>query len=255
MNTKTLTFRLAALAALGTAALSAQAQALVNARVLSSAPITEAVAVQDCGGANPGAVRPSGAGTAVGALVGGLLGSQLGRGSGHIAGAILGTVGGAMVGNAAETQNGYVGCGTRTVSRVTGYDVTYELDGRTYRTRTPQPPGQWLQVAAPAGYGAAQTYPVAPAYDNTQGYAAPPQPAYAQPYPPQGYPQQEAYPQQVYPQAYPQAYSPQPVYVAPQPVYVQPAPVYYTRPVGVSLSIGGGFGGRHFGGWGVGLGF
>ena len=69
------------------AAGAASAQTMVNARVLSSTPVWEQVPVSDCRGAYPGAVRPSGPGTAVGAVVGGLIGSQLGRGSGHIAGA------------------------------------------------------------------------------------------------------------------------------------------------------------------------
>ena len=238
--------RCAALLAVGLlAGATAGAQGVVNARVLSATPLVENVPVQDCG-AYGGAGRPSGAGTAVGALVGGLLGSQLGSGSGHIAGAILGTVGGAMLGNAADARAGYYGgCATRYEQRVTGYDVAYEWGGRQYRTRTAQPPGQWLQVPAPQseaypapgyGYGDVQSYPVNP----------PPVAAYPLPYPPR------------YPQAYPQAYPQYPVQAYPQPVvpapvYVRPAPVY-AAPIGINLSVGGVFGGRRHGGWGVGIG-
>ena len=48
------------------AAGAASAQTMVNARVLSSTPVWEQVPVSDCRGAYPGAVRPSGPGTAVG---------------------------------------------------------------------------------------------------------------------------------------------------------------------------------------------
>ena len=261
------------------AAAAAGAQGLVNARVLSAAPVWQQVPVSDCG-PNPGAVRPGGAGTALGALVGGLLGSQVGSGNGRIAGAMLGTVGGALLGNAAETQGGYHGCGTRYEQRVTGYDVHYDLGGRQYRTRTAQAPGAWIQVPAPDGYGqadpayGAQGYPVAPA--PVAGYPLPP--AYpaageasgvvtappvaydggAYPYPAPSYPQ--PYPA-AYPQPYPApVYGPPPGYAYPAaPVYVRPAPVY-VAPVGVNLSIGGVIGGGHHhrrrgGGWGVGIGF
>ncbi|WOP15431.1 glycine zipper 2TM domain-containing protein [Ottowia sp. SB7-C50] len=269
--------RSTALLALGmAAAAAAHAQAMVNARVVSSTPVMEQVPVSDCGGYGRG-VRPSGPGTAVGALVGGLIGSQMGGGAGHIAGAILGTVGGAMLGNAADASNGYYGsgCATRYENRVVGYDVAYDVGGRQYRTRMAQPPGQWLQVPAPDGgyapqgaYGGAQSYPVNP--PPLAGYPLPAYPASGEAsgvvtapvygaYPAQGYPQP-------YPQAYPQAYPypqpyPQPVYQAgypaavypAAPVYVRPAPVY-ASPVGVNLSIGGVVGGRGRGGWGVGIG-
>lgn len=273
--------RSTALLALGMAAAgAAHAQAMVNARVVSSTPVVEQVPVSDCGGAyGRGGVRPSGPGTAVGALVGGLIGSQMGGGAGHIAGAILGTVGGAMLGNAADATNGYYGssCATRYENRVTGYDVAYDVGGRQYRTRMAQPPGQWLQVPAPDGgyapqgaYGGAQSYPVNP--PPLAGYPLPAYPAGGESsgvvtapvqvyggYPGQAYPQPYPSP---YPQAYPQPYPapvyqaqgyPAPVYPA-APVYVRPAPVY-AAPLGVNLSIGGGFGGRgRGGGWGVGIG-
>lgn len=263
--------RLTVLAALGLASVAANAQSMVNARVLGAQPVVEQVPVQDCGRYGN---RPSGAGAAVGAVTGGLIGSQVGKGSGHIAGAILGALGGAVLGNTAEAyNNGYGGCGTRYSQRVTGYDVTYEYNGRQYQTRTAQAPGQWLQVPNPEGsyydnqnYGyndGAQSYPVQPApvsafpmppaYDNYPD--APPQTAYgsypyaAQPVYQSPYPAQPGY----------QTYPAQPVYQAyPAPVYVQPAPVYvpaprYVSPVGVSLSIGGRIG-RH-GGAGLGVGF
>lgn len=269
--------RLALLAALGVAATAANAQSMVTARVLGAQPVVEQVPVQECG---PN--RASGTGAAVGAVTGGLIGSQIGRGNGHIAGAILGALGGAVLGNTAEAyNNGYGGCATRYSQRVTGYDVTYEYQGRQYQTRTAQAPGQWLQVPAPYGYEGQQqdygynnggynsgsynsgvqtypvqpapvsAYPVAPAYSAYPAVSAPvvtAPPAVAYPYPAQPVVQAP------YPVAYPQSYVyPAPVYQAyPAPVYVQPAP-RYVAPVGVSLSVGGRIG-RHSGA-GIGVGF
>ena len=268
--------RLALLAALGVAATAANAQSMVTARVLGAQPVVEQVPVQECG---PN--RASGTGAAVGAVTGGLIGSQIGRGNGHIAGAILGALGGAVLGNTAEAyNNGYGGCATRYSQRVTGYDVTYEYQGRQYQTRTAQAPGQWLQVPAPYGYEGQQqdygynnggynsgsynsgvqtypvqpapvsAYPVAPAYSAYPAVSAPvvtAPPAVAYPYPAQPVVQAP------YPVAYPQPYVyPAPVYQAyPAPVYVQPAP-RYVAPVGVSLSVGGRIG-RHSGA-GIGVG-
>jgi len=274
------TFRLAVLCALGVAATAASAQSMVTARVLSAQPVVEQVPVSDCG---PYGARPSGAGAAVGALTGGLIGSQLGKGSGHIAGAVLGALGGAFLGNTAEAAQygGHGGCATGYSQRVTGYDVTYDVGGRSYQTRMAQAPGQWIQVPAPDAYygqpawgavGEAQTYPVPPApvaaYPMPSypaagessgvvmappvgygGYAPPAYPGshaggYAQPYP--------------YPPSYSQAYS-APVYPAyPPTAYAPPPPVRYVTPVGVNLSIGGVIGGgRHGhgrGGWSLGVG-
>lgn len=278
MNPSAVTlFRLAVLCALGTAATTAGAQSMVTARVLSAQPVVEQVPVSDCG---PYGAPSSGAGAAVGALTGGLIGSQLGKGSGHIAGAVLGALGGAFLGNAAEATQygGYGGCATRYSQRVTGYDVVYEVAGRSYQARMAQAPGQWIQVPAPDAYhgqpawgaGEVQSYPVAP--PSLAGYPMPVYPAAGessgvvtappawggQPYPvpyPGGYgpvvPQGYAAP---YPPAYaPPAY---PVYPAYPPAAYAPPPVRYVAPVGVNLSIGGVIGGRGrgHGHWGVGMG-
>ncbi len=273
--------RLAVLVALGVAATAVHAQSMVTVRVLGAQPVVEQVPVQECGRYGN---QPSGAGAAVGAVTGGLIGSQIGKGSGHIAGAILGALGGAVLGNTAEAyNNGYGGCSTSYNQRVTGYDVTYEYNGRQYQARTAQAPGQWLQVPSPDGYygqqqgygynqggyndGGVQTYPVQPApvatYPVPPAYSSYPvdgdvpvvtAPVYGNPY---LYPQQPVY-QAPYPQGYPQAYPQpypyaEPVYQAyPAPVYVRPAP-RYVAPVGVNLSIGGRIG-RHSNA-GIGIGF
>ena len=233
----------------------AWAQATASARVLSATPMVQSVPVTQCAPAAYG--QPTGGGAAVGALMGGLVGSQLGHGSGHIAGAILGTLGGALVGNAVEVQQaGYGRCQTVYQQQVTGYDVRYELDGHTYQTQMAQAPGAWIQVPVASGYGqpqppdtawdgaAVQTYPVAP--PPVAGYALPAEPAVVTAPP-------------SYAPAAPPAYAAggyapytQPVGT---PVVVQPAVPVFVAPVGVSLSVGGGWGHhRHGGGWGISVG-
>lgn len=281
-------FARAATAGLLALAGAAQAQtpyypgsAVVQARVISATPVVQPVAVP-LGHCRTDS-RPSGIGTVVGALLGGLVGSQLGSGNGHIAGAVAGTIGGAVLGNMADQQNGYPGggCSYQTEQQVSGYDVVYEYGGRQYQTRTAQPPGPWLQVPAPAeaaygsygGYGspapvaaagayghgqAVQVMPVAPPavtpYPTTRArsyeehYGHPPRrpaspPVAAQPYPPTY--QQPAYQQPAYPQTTPYTAYEVPPYAAAQPAR------YRAAPVGVSLGLGSGHGGRV--GWGVGL--
>ena len=271
------TSRTLAVAALTLAAAGVSAQPMVTARVLSAQPIWEQVPVSDCAPGGYGG-RPSGAGAGVGAVMGGLIGSQMGSGSGHIAGAILGALGGAMLGNAAEaTQRGGYhggypgGCGTSYQNQVTGYDVSYEVGGRSYRTRTAQDPGPWLQVPAAGlpidpyygqspygGTSGVQSYPVTPppmagayplpaypAAGESSGVVTAPPVVYGGMYPP-AYPA-APYPQPVYRRPYPP-----PVYPA-APVYVRPAPAY-VAPAGVNLSIGGGHGHRGRVGWSVGVG-
>ncbi|MCA0325552.1 MAG: glycine zipper 2TM domain-containing protein [Proteobacteria bacterium] len=270
MNRSAVTTRLSVLALLSLGAAGVQAQAMVNARVLAAAPVYEAVPVNTCA---PGR-GSSGGGAAIGALTGGLIGSQIGKGAGHIAGAMLGALGGALLGNTVEAQQGgYYGgnCATGYQNQLTGYDVTYEWGGRQYRTRTAQAPGAWVQVPYPGGdpnggygaYGGAPqaqaypapmpqmgAYPIPPAIgEQSAGVVrAPVQPVYGGGY--------SAYPQQAYPQTYPQAY-PQPVYAPAAypaaPVMMAPAPMYRV-PIGVSLSVGSGWGRHHGVGWGVSIG-
>lgn len=246
---------------LALAAPGAWAQPMANARVVSATPMVESVPVTQCA---PAYGQSTGGGAAVGALVGGLVGSQLGQGSGQIAGAILGTLGGAFAGNAIEAQQaGYDRCQTTYQQQVTGYDVRYEWGGRIHRTQMAQAPGVWIQVPVASGYGqpqppdaawdggVVQSYPVAPppvaAYplpaEPPQGVVTAP-PSYAPAYPP-------AYPPPAY-AAGPYAPYTQPVGT---PVVVRPAVPVFVAPVGVSLSVGGGWGHhRHGGGWGISVG-
>lgn len=256
-------FRSLALIGLALGATAAGAQQMVTARVLSSAPVWEAVPVQNC--APGGYAATSGVGAMVGAVIGGVVGNAFGHGNGRALATAAGALGGAALGNTAEAQQRYPGgCATHYENRVTGYDVSYEMGGQVYQIRMAGDPGAWVQVPASPGavYGGyeqsgVQSYPVAPqpavgVYSLPGGYPTPypstgslppgavvTAPAYPQPYP------------QYYPPVQPPVvYSPVPVV---QPVYV-PAPAY-VNPVGVTLSVGGVVGGHRGAriGWGIGF--
>lgn len=263
MNLFAVSYRSLAAAVLVCGATAAGAQQMVTARVLSSAPVWEAVPVQGCA---PGSyAATSGVGAMVGAVIGGVVGNAFGHGGGRALATAAGVLGGAALGNTAEAQQRYAGgCATRYENRITGYDVSYEIGGRRYQSRMPGDPGAYVQVPAPAGtaYGGyeppdVQSYPVAP-QPVTGAYPLPG--GYPVPYPDAGnLPPPAVVTAPAYPPSYPQAYpaAPQVIYTpAPvQPVYAPP-PMYAT-PVGVTLSVGGVLGGHHHGrgGWGVGLGF
>ena len=274
MNLTTFSVRtLAVTAAMLAGATSAGAQSLVTARVLSSMPAWEAVPVQGCA---PGYSATSGVGAIVGAVIGGVVGNAFGYGDGRALATAAGVLGGAALGNTAEAQQRYAGgCATRYENRVTGYDVSYEIDGQRYQARMAGDPGAWVQVPAPSGYGSA-AYGEYGAYNTPVGvpaYPAATQPEggyyYPAPFPGAGrLPPGAVVTAPMYPATYPPPYpvaAPQVVYVPapPQPVY-RPQPVYmpqpvYVNPVGVTLSVGGVVGG-HRGrgsrvGWGIGLGF
>lgn len=195
---------IAATAALSTGAAMAQEQG----RVLSVTAVQQQVAApqQVCQDESvPVRQRSSGAGAVIGAVVGGLAGNAIGGGGGRAAATGAGLVGGAMLGNQLE-GNGEVRyetvrrCTTQNFYRnqTAGYDVVYEYAGRQYRTRTANPPGDWIalnvQPAQQGYYGTQDVY---------QGQA----------YPGQAYPGR-AYPGQAYP---PGTYStPQQVYSVPE---------------------------------------
>jgi uncharacterized protein YcfJ len=98
-------------------------------------------------------------GTIVGGIVGGLLGSQIGGGNGKVAAAAAGAIGGAMVGGHLSSGAGdepHIREGrevrrcrqvTRYEERTTGYDVSYQYQGRTFRTHTRRDPGEYIQLS------------------------------------------------------------------------------------------------------------
>ncbi len=147
------------LLALGAAGLAFVAPALhaqETARVLSSIPVIQQVAVprQVCTTQQVMVEQPkSGAGAALGAIAGGAVGNQIGRAEGRALATIAGVVGGAMLGNHIEGQpqgrlQDQTTCSTQTVyeNRTVGYDVTYEYAGRQYKVQAPQDPGPYLRV-------------------------------------------------------------------------------------------------------------
>ncbi len=96
------------------------------------------------------------AGTVVGGLAGGLLGSQIGGGSGKKVATVAGAVAGGYAGN--QVQKGMQERDTVTTTerrcktvndktqKLSGYDVTYRLDGQSGTVRTSFKPGATLPV-------------------------------------------------------------------------------------------------------------
>jgi len=98
----------------------------------------------------------------MGAIIGGAIGNQFGRGSGRDAATVAGAaLGYAAVRDSQHHHGGYYSgsrevtryeqrCDVRNVyrmeERVTGYDVTYEYRGETYRTVTDFHPGDQIEL-------------------------------------------------------------------------------------------------------------
>ena len=243
----TLASSLAMLAALSASPASAMD---ILARVISSTPVAQQVAVprQVCNNQQVITQAPkSGAGALVGALAGGVLGNAVGGGGGRAAATVLGAFGGAIVGNNVEGGNQQLQnvqqCSTQTFyeNRTGYYNVEYEYQGARYTTQMANDPGGYVRLqVTPVGAlpTPAQTYPGGQPYQPVQSFQPAPivqAPVYYQP---------EIVQQPVYVQ--PAAY---PMY-APQTYY---APSYYAQPyapIGLSLNFGysRGYGGGHRGG-------
>jgi uncharacterized protein YcfJ len=93
----------------------------------------------------PNANSGPGVGTVIGAVAGGLLGAQVGKGNGRTAAAAVGAVTGALTGNHLENSGSSPGqrcfqVADNPVTRVIGYNVTYEYSGRTFTEFSPTPP-------------------------------------------------------------------------------------------------------------------
>jgi uncharacterized protein YcfJ len=237
------------------AALPASAMDIM-ARVISSTPVVQQVAVprQVCNNQQYITEAPrSGGGALLGALVGGVAGNAIGSGGGRAAATALGVFGGAIAGDriegggAQQVQN-VQQCGTQTYyeNRTTGYNVVYEYQGQQYNAQMANDPGLYvrLQVSPVGGVNSQPMQPGQPQALQQQQDQIPVE---------QGYVVQSSAPQPIYGQP---VYS-QPVYVQP-PVVYQSAPVYYGRPyygpsfapIGLSLNFGysRGYGG-HRGHW------
>jgi uncharacterized protein YcfJ len=227
----------------------------IMARVISSTPVVQQVAVprQVCNNQQYITEAPrSGGGALLGALVGGVAGNAIGSGGGRAAATALGVFGGAIAGDriegggAQQVQN-VQQCSTQTYyeNRPTHYNVVYEYQGQQYNAQMVNDPGLYvrLQVSPVGGVNSAPVQPGQPQALQQQQDQVPVE---------QGYVVQSSTPQPVYGQP---VYG-QPVYVQP-PVVYQSAPVYYGRPyygpafapIGLSLNLGYSRGYGHGGRW------
>ncbi len=132
-------------------------------KVLSAVQVIQQVAVprQVCAQEQVAVqANKSGAGAAMGAIAGGVLGNQIGGGNGKTLATALGMFGGAILGNniegapAPQTQT-VQNCTTQNVfeNRVSGYNVTYEFNGKQYTVQLPRDPGPTIKLnVTPAAY-------------------------------------------------------------------------------------------------------
>ena len=235
------------------AALPASAMDIM-ARVISSTPVVQQVAVprQVCNNQQYITEAPrSGGGALLGALVGGLAGNSIGGGGGRAAATALGVFGGAVIGDrvegggAQQVQN-VQQCSTQTYyeNRPSHYNVVYEYQGQQYNAQMANDPGLYVRLQV-SPVGGVNTQPGQPQALQQQQDPMPVEQGYVV----QSSTQQPFYGQPVYGQ---------PVYVQP-PVVYQSAPAYYGRPyygpsfapIGLSLNFGysRGYGYGHRGHW------
>ena len=260
---KTLVISSVAAAAL-MAALPASAMDIM-ARVISSTPVVQQVAVprQVCNNQQYITEAPrSGGGALLGALIGGVAGNAIGSGGGRAAATALGVFGGAVVGDrvegggAQQVQN-VQQCSTQTYyeNRPAYYNVVYEYQGQQYNAQMVNDPGLYVRLQVSPVGAVNNTSPVQPGQPQAlqQQQQQDPMPVE------QGYVVQSSTQQPMYGQPlYGQSVYAQPVYVQP-PVVYQNAPAYYGRPyygpsfapIGLSLNFGysRGYGYGHRGHW------
>lgn len=241
----------------GAVPLSASA-ADILARVISSTPVVQQVAVprQVCNNQAVVAEAPkSGAGALLGAVAGGAAGNAIGNGNGRTLATVIGLMGGAIVGNNIEGSGNQVRnvqqCATQMVyeNRASHYNVVYDYQGTQYNVQMPNDPGQYVRLqVTPVGAINAPPQGGFPAQPQTYSYPQP-QPQFQ----PQSYVQpvlvQPGYSQQRTTYLQPTVVYAAPVYLAP--VYVAsayyPRPhysAYHAAPTGLSLNFGysGGYG-------------
>ncbi|MCY7371870.1 MAG: glycine zipper 2TM domain-containing protein [Polaromonas sp.] len=262
----------AAIAAIPFSAASAATDIL--ARVISSTPVVQQVAVprQVCNNQQYLTDAPrSGGGAVLGALAGGVAGNALGNGGGRALATAIGLVGGAIVGDQIEgggrqqVQN-VQQCNTQTFyeNRPSHYNVVYEYQGTQYNAQMATDPGLYvrLQVTPVGGMAGAPQAGFSGQAEQAQAQslnqAEPvPQPGYVVQQPTAGqtvittgttyYGAAPVYYGQPYQQPYQQPHQ-QPYY---QPYYQSyPRPYFYApyvAPIGLSLNFG--FGNGYRGGW------
>ena len=117
--------------------------------------------------------RRSPGGAILGGLTGGLLGSTIGRGNGRVASAAVGAAIGALVGDHLGNRDNAAVAVTRPIQRcqnvasyrqvLTGYQVTYNYNGRNTTVVLPYDPGPRVTIEVGVAGGAAQGVNVSPA--------------------------------------------------------------------------------------------
>lgn len=116
--------------------------------------------------------RRSPGGAILGGLTGGLLGSTIGRGNGRVASAAVGAAIGALVGDHLGNQDNSAVAVTRPIQRcqtvesyrqvLTGYQVTYNYNGRNTTVVLPYDPGPRVPIEVGVTGSAAQSAYVGP---------------------------------------------------------------------------------------------
>ncbi len=238
---------LTAVAALAALSASPASATDIMARVISSTPVVQQVAVprQVCSNQQYITEAPrTGGGAILGAIAGGAAGNAIGDGGGRALATMIGLVGGAIVGDRVEgggrqeVQN-VQQCSTQTSyeNRPSHYNVVYEYQGTQYTTQMQNDPGLYVRLQVtpvggvnPSPQGAIQQAPQAYQQQGEPvpqpGYVVQQQPVYGQTVITTGttyYPAAPVY----YGRPY---YAPQ--YYAPQ--YYGPA----VAPIGLSLNLG-----------------
>ena len=141
-----------------------------NAPVISSIPMYQTVAQpqQQCWSESVTTYEEhrSPAGVLLGGVTGGLLGNTIGRGNGRVASTVVGAMIGAVVGDHIANRDNQAVAVTRPIQRcqtvqnyqqvITGYQVTYNYNGRNTTVVLPYDPGATVPVevgirGAPAG--------------------------------------------------------------------------------------------------------
>jgi uncharacterized protein YcfJ len=104
---------------------------------------------------NNSSQRSSGGGAVLGGIIGGLLGNRFGDGRGRDASTAVGIIAGAAIGSQASKNQNYNNrrnkrCYTQKdyyeEERVTGYDVSYDFNGRVYHTKMHNHPGERVRI-------------------------------------------------------------------------------------------------------------
>jgi uncharacterized protein YcfJ len=116
--------------------------------------------------------RRSPGGAILGGLTGGLLGSTIGKGNGRVASAAVGAAIGALVGDHLGNRDNGVAAVTRPIQRcqtvasyrqvLTGYQVTYDYNGRNTTVVLPYDPGPRVPIEVGVAGSARQSAYVGP---------------------------------------------------------------------------------------------